>query len=372
MRRVGSALRIGIDGTPLLRNRTGIGQYTAHLTSRLAGRPDVSLTCVPFTARGGRRPVDLVPSVRWRHLPVPARALHHLWARSPFPPVELLAGRVDVFHGTNFVLPPTARARGVLTVHDLSFVRYPEFVDSASLAYRTLVPRGVRRAAVVVTPSEAVAAELVDRYRLDPAKVVVTPLGVDPQWSTPDPQRDSVRASMGLPGQYLLGVGTFEPRKGLDVLIAAYRQLVAEGADVPPLVLVGPAGWGPELDVSGIPDGRLIRPGFVPSDRLRSVVAGASAFVFPSRYEGFGLPPLEAMSAGVPVVASDIATSREVLGGFASLAPAGDVGALAAAILATLSDADPVRLSAARRHAAKWTWERCADATVSAYRLAVS
>ncbi len=363
-------LRVGIDATPLLGNRTGIGQYTAHLAAGLATRDDVRLTAVPFSARGAHRPADLPPGARWQHLPIPARVLRAGWSRASFPPVELLAGRQQVFHATNFVLPPTLRAAGVVTVHDLAFLRYPELVDEASLAYRALVPRSVRRAALVLSPTRAVADEVVEAYALDPSRVRVTPLGVDPGWAEAAPLDAAGRAALGLPPEYLLAVGTVEPRKGLDVLLAAYRELVAAHPEVPPLVVVGAAGWGPALDVAGL-DGRVLFPGFVPYDRLRGVVAGALVFAFPSRYEGFGLPPLEAMAAGVPVVASDIATSVEVLGGFAALPPVGDTAALADALWRALADPAPDRLAAARRHATGWTWERCVDATVTAYTDAV-
>ncbi len=363
----GRPLRVGVDATPLLGNRTGIGHYTANIVAGLARRSELRVTAVPFTARGGGRPADLAAGVRWRHLPLPARGLHALWSRGPVPPVEVLSGPVDVFHGTNFVLPPTLRAAGVVTVHDLAFLRYPELVDAASLAYRTLVPRSVRRAALVLSPTRAIADEVVEAYRLDPAVVRVTPLGVDPGWADATALDPAQRAASGLPAEYLLAVGTVEPRKGLDVLVAAYRVLRAAHPEVPPLVVVGPAGWGPELDVSGL-DGQVLFPGYVPYAQLRGVVAGAAVFAFPSRYEGFGLPPLEAMAAGVPVVASAIPTSAEVLGGFAALPPVGDASALAEALWAALSRRDPERLAAARRHAATWTWDRCVDATVAAYR----
>ncbi|MEO5834481.1 MAG: glycosyltransferase family 1 protein [Nakamurella sp.] len=366
-------LRVGVDATPMLGSRTGIGHYTAALVRGLAARADLAVTAVPFTARGGAAPTDLPAGVRWRHRPLPARGLQEAWARTGFPPVELLAGRVDVFHGTNFVLPPTRRAAGVLTVHDLAFLRYPELVDTASLRYRTLVPRGIQRADAVLTPSRAVADELVDTYRLHPDAVTVTPLGVDPSWldmATPTP---ADRARWGLPSKYFLAVGTLEPRKGLDVLVAAYRILLRSAPRIPPLVLVGATGWGADLDVSDLGPDRIVRPGYIAYRDLQRVVGGASVFAFPSRYEGFGLPPLEAMACGIPVVASDIPTSREVLGGFAALPPVGDPEALAAALLAAWDDPPGAgEVVAARRHAATWTWQRCVENTVAAYRRVAS
>ncbi len=364
-------LRVGIDATPLLGSRTGIGHYTAALIRGLAQDPALSVRATPFTARGGGRPADLPPQVRWRHLPIPARALQELWSRTPLPPVELLTGAVDVFHATNFVMPPTARAAGVVTVHDLSYLRFPEMVNTSSLRYRTLVPRGLARAREVLAPTRAIADELLDTYSLDSAAVTVTPLGIDASWRTATPLDAEQRARRQLPAEYVLAVGTFEPRKGLDILVAAYRDLLDLDPEVPPLVLVGPTGWGPQLNLSGLPPGRVICPGYVPYPELQSVVAGASVFAFPSRYEGFGLPPLEAMACGIPVVASDIPTSVEVLGAFAALPPVGDTVALAQALLEALTHPpSPTRRAAAQQHAWGWTWERCVDKTVSAYRRA--
>jgi glycosyltransferase involved in cell wall biosynthesis len=155
------------------------------------------------------------------------------------------------------------------------------------------------------------------------------------------------------------------------VLLAAYRALLSDEADLPPLVLVGPPGWGAALDPAGLPAERLIRPGYVDAQSLRGIVAGAAVLTYPSRYEGFGLPPLEALAAGTPVVASDLPATREVLGGHARLVPPGDAGALAAALRAVLVEPPSVQAQlAARDHAATFTWPRCARATVDAYRQA--
>jgi glycosyltransferase involved in cell wall biosynthesis len=347
-------MRVGLDATPLLGTRTGVGTYVAGLLDGFLalGAPPPVLTA--FTWRG----VEALPE-GWPRAPrrFSARALQAAWLRTDWPPVEWLSGRVDVFHGTNFVLPPTGRAGGVVTVHDLAYDRHADTVTPASLRYRTLVPRALYRGVICVTPSRTVAGEVRDRYSLDPDRVVPTPLGVAPFWYGPhEPVPD-------LPAEYLVFVGSREPRKNLPVLLDALRLL----PDAPPLVLVGPRGWGADVDPS-----RVTALGYLDGPRLARVVAGASAFVFPSRYEGFGLPPLEALAAGTPVVASDLPVLREVLGDRATYAPAGDAEALAAAIAATLSAGDGGVAGRARRaaHAAAYTWERCARATLAAYALA--
>ena len=344
-------MRIGLDATPLLGPRTGIGRYTGSLLAALAGGPD-ELVATAFTLRG-RGALRVPDGVEVRARPLPARGLQEAWARSELPPVELLTGRLDVFHATNFVLPPLRRAAGVVTVHDLAFLHLTSTVSAASARYRALVPRSIRRASVVVTPSEAVAQQVREAYA-PTAPVVAVPHGVDPAWSVPQPV-----TGLGLPAEYVLFVGTLEPRKDVRTLLAAHALL----PDAPPLVLVGPPGWGEQVDV-----GDAITPGYLDDDVLRPVVAGASALVLPSRDEGFGLPLLEALAAGTPVVASDLPVLREVGGAHVRYAAVGDAPAFAEALRSVLED--PPDPAAGRSHAAGFTWARSAEAHRAAYALA--
>jgi glycosyltransferase involved in cell wall biosynthesis len=352
--------RICLDATPLLGDRTGVGRYTLSLLDELSSYDD-DLVATAFTFRGRGRLADHVPAgVDVTGRPVPVSVLHRLWARSEWPPAELLCGRSDVFHATNFVLPPLRRARGVVTIHDLSYLRHPETVSAASARYRELVPRSLARASVVVTPSATTAAHLQDAYDVT-APVVVTPLGVDPAWATATPPTDDLRRELGLPSSYLLFVGTLEPRKDLRTLLTAHRQM----ADAPPLVLVGPAGWGEQLDAGG-----CITTGFLEDERLRRVVAGAAALVLPSLDEGFGMPVVEALAAGTPVVASDLPVLREVGGDVVTYAEAGNPASFAAALERVLdAPGDP---APRRTHASAYTWARCAEATRAAYSLALT
>jgi glycosyltransferase involved in cell wall biosynthesis len=382
----------------------------AEALAGLAGPEPEELALVPFSWRGTRA-LPLVaphgPRVRHGRRRAPARLLQAAWARLPWPPVEWLAGPVEVFHGTNFVAPPARRAASVVTVHDLTYLRYPEMVTAASARYRDLVPRALARGAVVCTPSAAVAAEVAAEYRLPPERLVVTPLGVAPSWQEATPPDPTWLAARDLPARYLLFVGSREPRKNLPTLLAAYRHLLAspvpspsppgsapapsgsggvetgltvrEGAGTttgvttaPPLVLVGPAGWGEALDTAGLPADAVRTPGYLPEPDLARLVAGAAALVVPSWYEGFGLPALEALACGTPVVAADLPALREVLGDQAELVAPGDPDALAAALARVLRDpgGEPAR-AARRARAAGFTWEACAQATLSAYRLAL-
>jgi glycosyltransferase involved in cell wall biosynthesis len=353
-------MRIGLDATPLLGRRTGIGRYAISLLAALAEGDD-DLVATAFTFRGRDGLAAAVPAgVRTAARPAPARLLQELWARTEWPPVELLAGRVDVFHATNYVLPPLRRAAGVVTIHDLAYLHHRETVSAASARYRELVPRSLRRASVVVADTATIADQLVAEYHLT-APVVVAHLGVDAAWSRATPPDDALRAAIGLPSSYVLFIGTLEPRKDLRTLLTAHRLL----PDAPPLVLVGPPGWGEQLDVSG-----CITPGYLDDEVLRRVVAGAAALVLPSRDEGFGLPVIEALAAGTPVVASDLPVLREIGGTVTTYAEAGDPSSFAAALQQVLdAPGDP---AARRAHGAAYTWARCAEATRAAYSLALT
>jgi glycosyltransferase involved in cell wall biosynthesis len=355
-------IRVAVDATPLLGARTGIGQYVAHLLRQLALDPTAQVRAAAFSLRGRSGLRDLPAGVSIVHRPLPARLLHQAWRRRDWPSAESVVGRVDVMHGTNFTLPPPRRAAGIVTVHDLAYVRYPDLVSAASLEYRELVPRALTRAAAVLTPTQAVATELVDTYSISPDRIRVTPMGVDDAWFSA-----TATQPPGLPEQYLLAVGTQEPRKGLDVLLSAYRLLVDE-IDAPPLLIAGGTGWGPALDTARLTRDQVITLGYVDRPRLRGLVAGASLLAFPSLYEGFGLPPLEAMASGTPVVATDIAAIREVVGSHARLVPPHDVPALAAALQDILTRPPSAsQRAAARDRAASFTWRRCCEATVAAY-----
>ncbi len=366
----GPTLSVALDGAPLLGRRTGIGRYTEHLMSALVRRGDIRVSVLAITLRGGGQLREAVPpGVRTRSVRFSARLMHLAWSRSQFPPISLLTRGLDVYHGTNFVLPPIGRVGGVITIHDIAYLTMPDVVDDASQRLRALVPSALRRVGAVVTPSQTTADRVREAYPGIVPEIVVTPLGVDPSWLraiTPD---DAVRRRLGLPADYFLFVGTREPRKDLRTLVAAYRLLrESAGPDVPTLLLVGPTGWGPELEQA---PGVQVHD-YAPAGDLEAIVAGARALVMPSRDEGFGLPALEALATGTAVIVSDIPALREVTGDHAAAVfPVGDAPALAEALAGTLTTTvgDDVR-ARRREYAAGWTWDRCAERTIEAYRIA--
>jgi glycosyltransferase involved in cell wall biosynthesis len=369
-----SRLRVALDATPLLGARTGIGAFTAGLLDQLARRPGLDVTTYGLTWRGRRELADATPTGTGPvHRPMAARPLRLAWQRWDRPPVEWWTGPVDVVHGTNFVVPPTAAAASVVTVHDLTPVHYPELCDAATLAFPALVRRAIARGAWVHAHSRFVADEIVRHLGAPAERVVTIPAGV-PALAPADP---AVGHRLAGTERYVLAMGTVEPRKGLPLLVRAFDAVAGPRAGVR-LVIAGPDGWGAEALRQAVAEAhhgdRVVRLGWVDDASRAALLRGATVVAYPSRYEGFGFPPLEAMAAGVPVVATTAGSLPEVLGDAAALVPVGDAAALTEA-LATLLD-DPGRrgvlVAAGRQRVSAYRWEHTAGAMESLYRQAAS
>jgi glycosyltransferase involved in cell wall biosynthesis len=358
---------VAFDATPLLGERTGVGNAVAGWLGAMADRADVSLRAYGLTLAGWRElPRRLPAGVRPPRFPLPAGAMLRLWSRVDLPPVEWVTGGVQVVHGTNFVVPPARRAARVVSVWDLTAVRFPELCTPTTLRYPALVARALAGGATVHVTSHAVADEVVDHFGVSPDRVRVIAPGVTVPPAVPDRGRPG---SSGAP--YVLALGTVEPRKDLPGLVRAFDRLAADHPDLE-LRIAGPPGWG-EADLTGAVAGaahrdRIHRLGWV-ADR-DALLAGAAVFAYPSRYEGFGFPPLEAMAVGVPVVATATGSLPEVLGDAALLVPVGDPDALAAALGVALTDeAERSRLIAAgTRQAASYRWDRAGASLAALYR----
>ena len=379
-------LSVGFDATPLIGRPTGVGVFCAGALEGLAHRDDVDVSAYAVSWRRRKGISELVPPrVATAQRPMPARPLHAAWSRLAVPPLEWFVGDVDVVHGSNFVVPPTKRAARVVTVHDLTVTRFPELCDEPTLAYPALIRRAVSQGAWVHTPSAFVAAEVVEEFEIDPERVRAVHHGVPRLAAVHDaevgPRSDGSGPSpVTLPdgcSRYVLAVGTIEPRKDYPLLVRSFAAVVAAHPDVA-LVIVGGDGWGAgrfaeAVAASSVRD-RIIRPGYIDDAALATVLRGAAVLAYPSRYEGFGFPPLQAMAAGVPVVATGGGAVPEVVGDGAWLVAPGDEDALAEQLVRALSAGDDVEalIARGRVRSASFTWERCADGLVGLYRDAAA
>ena len=368
------ALSVAVDATPLLGRPTGVGAFCAGALAGLAAREDVVVSAFAVSWRRRRGIEARLPAgVSSGQRAMPARPLHWAWRRREIPPLEWFVGPTDVVHGTNFIVPPTGRAARVMTVHDLTMVRFPELCAPPTLAYPALIGRALARGAWIHTPSAYVAAEVVELLGADPARVRAVPSGVPP---LPDAGPGPAEPLPAGTSRYVLAVGTAEPRKDLPGLVRAFGTLAADRPDLA-LVLAGPEGWGEAALAAALAAspvaGRVVRTGWVDDHRLAGLLARAAVLAYPSRYEGFGFPPLQAMAAGVPVVATTAGALPEVLGDAAGLVPPGDPDALADALAGVLDRPERARalVEAGRRRAAGFSWTSCAAGLTALYREAV-
>ncbi|HYH05811.1 MAG TPA: glycosyltransferase family 1 protein [Thermoanaerobaculia bacterium] len=324
-------MRVLIDGRPLVGNRTGIGVHTAEIARRLSGKVTIA-SHAEIADRGGLDRctfrVDRMPlGVAWQQLTLPRIDADVLWGP----------------HGT---LPLAWRKPSVVTLHDFTSITMPgRHRLKTILSFNLFIGRSLEQATRIACVSRAVADEAMRGFGVDAAKLELVPNGVDAFFSPGGEEED-----------YVLFTGTLEPRKGIEDLIAAWTSLPQPR---PRLVLCGDAGWKTRID-----DPAIERTGYVTRERLRELYRGARAFVYPSRYEGFGIPPLEAMACGAPVIATRTGAIAEFAEGAALLLEPGDVSALRAALARLLGDPSLRRELRARgpERAKAWTWDRGAAA----------
>jgi glycosyltransferase involved in cell wall biosynthesis len=352
-----------------------VGAFVAGALGGLAARPDLDVSAFAISWRRRQAIPDLVPpGVGTRQRAMPARPLHIAWSRMSFPPVEWFVGRHQVIHGTNYVVPPTAVAARVVTVHDLTITRYPELCDHSTLRFPALIRRAVAEGAWIHTPSVFVAEEVVETFDIPAERVRAVHLGVPPRLELAG-DVDRLPLPFELPpgtSRYVLATGTVEPRKDYPTLVAAFTAIASSHPDVA-LVLVGPDGWGAAslaeaIEASPARD-RILRPGYITGEEVVLTLQRAAVVAYPSVYEGFGFPPLQAMAAGVPVVSTAVGAIPEVSGDGARLVAGGDTDALADALAALLDGGPEVEALVARGHrrTESYSWEACADGLAALY-----
>ncbi len=369
-------MNVTLDVSPTVQKHAGLGRYAGEVARALSQRDDVALslfynshgqaTLPGYLADVPHKSVS-VGNKPWRMAVLLSNLLH--W------PIDATFGASDIFHSTNHLLGHFGRAKTVFTLHDLIFLHFPEFHLPYNRWFLTLdMPRFLRAANAIVTPSDCSRQDAIKFYNLPPHKITVIYEGAAPHFQPATNPADlaRVKAAYHLPDEFILHVGTIEPRKNLARLLEAFQSLLADFPNLY-LVLIGKRGWlyddfFQRLQALGLTE-RVIFPGYIAGDDLPAVYQLARLLAYPSLYEGFGLPPLEAMACGTPVVCSNAASLPEVVGDAGLLVEPTDTAALWQALKRVLGD-DSLRTELAGRaleQASRFSWETAATQLTALY-----
>lgn len=367
-------MRVCVDVQSAVAQRAGVGRYTKSLVDHLPalqGDDELALFWFDFMRKGSPFPEQAVHErvVRW----CPGRVVQKAWKTVRWPPFDLLAGDHDVYHFPNFIIPPLSGGKAVVTIHDMGFMRFPLFTEEKNLNYlEKRIKPTVKRADAVITVSEFSADEIAELLPIARDRIVAIHEGIDPKFRPQAPESVThMREELGLDRPYLLIVGTIEPRKNLPLAIEVFERMPEFDGT---LVVVGGRGWRCEslfermATSSRASDIRYI--GYVEDHQIVPLYAGAELFLFPSFYEGFGFPPLEAMACGTPVVSSAGGSLAEVLGDGAVVLNAFDSETWVENVRRVLADSGlkEALVNRGRAQASSYTWEATARKTWDVYR----
>ena len=365
-------MRIGIDGIPLATPKTGIGHYTFELARELARlAPDVEFELVaPVPVELG---VDVPANLRAVHVPV--NALRRRWWTIGLP-LYVRQNKLALFHGTNYNVPLWQRCPTVVTIHDLSLLlhadTHPEHLVRRA---RRRLPAMTRTATRIITDSESVRREICEHLQVAPEKITAVPLAPRRAFHpVAEAETREARKRLGVADEFILFVGTVEPRKNLLTLVRAFDELLRTTDLQPQLVIAGQKGWLNDelfalIEQTALST-RILFTGYISDEDLRALYSSCRVAVYPSLYEGFGLPPLEAMACGAPVITSRIPVIMETSAEAARLINPTDTQELTAALVELLTDegARAQLAAAGSKRAAEYTWARTAEQTLAVYR----
>ena len=371
-------MKIGIDIRVLASQRTGIGRLVKELVSNLARVDKENQYILFYNTMKGSYPSDLPSQDNFKSITarLPNKILNICWAYSSIPKIEFFTGPLDVFHGPSFQMPPTGKAANVLSIHDLVFHIYPDLAIPSSVRhFGARLKEYIKRADIITTISDSTAADIIKYFNVSPEKIRTIYPGATLLKHATDHEIEETRTKYGLSKNFILFVGCIEPRKNLARLLKAFeRSNLWQDFE---LVLVGPKGWHTDEILStweNLKCQKRIRwIDYVGDEYLSPLYSGASFLAYPSILEGFGLPILEAMSVGCPVLTSNISAMPEVAGEAAYLVDPFNLDSIADGLLTMASDS-ALRKSLSElgyQRVTAFTWEKMARETIDAYRSAL-
>jgi glycosyltransferase involved in cell wall biosynthesis len=380
-------VRILVDYRPALRERTGVGEFVHELVRALSNRggeganDEIALFTSSWKDRPDPALASQMPLARIVDVKVPVRGLVWAWNRLEWPPVEWFAGRYDVVHSQSPLLIPSTQAAQVVTVHDLDFLRHPDqMAAEIRRDYPALARAHAARADAVIVSSHYAAGEVIRELQLDPARVHICPPG-QPSWAREVRQRREGTGGRGgasaaaATAKHILFIGTLNLRKNVGTLLEAYAALRGRIPNAPPLVLAGhrtaaSARWEARCEEPPL-KGHVTITGYVDTAQRIELYANAVMLVLPSYEEGFGLPVLEAMACGVPVVISSRGSLPEVAGAAATPIDPDDCDGFAAQMQALLEGDARGAIERGIAQASHYNWQACAAAARRAYQSAI-
>jgi glycosyltransferase involved in cell wall biosynthesis len=369
-------MRIGIDATALPPNPVGAGNYIIQLVRSLAALETEHQFTIFAQQRGRELIGDLPPHFHWAVAPNLSPAVRLLWEQLRLPAL-VKHSKVDLLHSPHYTRPAVLPCASVVTYHDMTFFLFPELHTRVKrIFFPFAIRQSARHADMLIAASENTRRDAIRILGIPAERIITVPLGISEDFRPiKDPALlDDGRKRFQLPPEFILYVGLIEPRKNIPLLLKAYTRLVDQ-IDPPPLVLVGRLGWMYEqvfqlVEQLKLKD-RVYFKGYIPTQNLPIVYNLAQIFVYPSTYEGFGFPPLEAMACGTPVITTAISAMLDNVGDAGFLIPPQDEAALTQAIQTLLSDQSLRHhlSSAGRLRAAEFTWKHTAMETLKVYQL---
>ena len=366
-------MKIGIDISQIVYG-TGVSRYTVELVRNLARIDKKNQYVLFFSSLRREVASNQLPTTsnfKLKKFKFPPTFLEFLWNRLHVVNIEKFLGDVDVFHSWDWYQPPT-KAKKVTTVHDVSFLHYPEVFPKRTIRTQTNRLYWVKKEVdLVIADSKATKNDLVELLGFDEKKIKVIYLGVSDSWKEKPVNINKlkvIKKKYKIKGEYILSVGTLEPRKNIKTVIKAFNELKKPNLK---LVLVGKLGWGGDIKkITEKIDSGVVVTGFIPDEDLAPLYQGAHCFVYPSLYEGFGLPVLEAMASGTPVITSNVSSLLEIAGEAALLVDPKKTSEITKAMKKIIESKSLAKnlSDKGKRQAAKFTWEKTAQQTLTAYK----